>query len=251
MSSEFELVLVILLAEAVPSAVFLYASYWAFVIRRPLVSRMYRRQATWIGVLAAALAIFVFVTYSTNPLVTDLINVLAALLFALVFAYIDSSIPVIRRSDPLLRDILHWGTLRYFLWFDVGLLGFFNVAPGIIPSLSVGVTGYVFGVIGWLTSAFILFGLSGIAIFVGARRSGDIVLRSSLKWIGALLLVTILSFVVDTSEAALVTNLSYSTYDYFYSYAALPGGAVYVVMGYCLYRAIRALAPIGKILDDT
>lgn len=250
MSSELELVLVILLAEVAPSAVFLYAAYWAFVIRRALVSKIYRRQATWLGLLAAVLGIFVFLTYSTNPLVTDLINVFVALLFAVVFAYIDSSIPVIRRSDPLLRHILHWGTLRYFLWLDVGLLGVFNVAPGVIPYLSVGVPGYVFEVVGWLTSAFILFGASGIAVFIGARRSGDVVLRSSLKWIGALLLLTIFSFVVDTTEAALLTNFSYSTYDYFYSYAALPGGAVYIAMGYCLYRAIRALAPIGKILDD-
>lgn len=251
MSNELELVLVIALAEVAPALVFLYASYWAFTIRRALVSRMYRKQAMWLGVLATVLAIDVFVTYSENPLVTDLINVFVALLFAITFLYIDSLIPVIRRSDPLLRGILHWGTLRYFLWFDVALLGVFNVAPGLIPALSVGVAGYVFTIVGWLTTAILLFGLSGIAVFMGARRSGDMVLRSSLKWTGGVLLMTLVAFAVDTTEAALVTGLSYSNFAYYYSYAALPGGVVYIIMGYCFYRAVRALAPVGKIQDQS
>ncbi len=251
MSNELELVLVVLLAEVVPAIVFLYGSYWALAIRRALVSKMYRRQALWLGILTAVLAVSQFVTYSNDQLVTDLINVYYALLFAVVFAYIDSLVPVIRRSDPLLRGILRWGTLRYFIWFDVVLLGIFNVAPGIVPSLAVGVAGYVFEVIGWLTAATLLFGLSGVALFIGARRSGDMVLRSSLKWTGAVLLVTIASFAVDTTEAAFVTHFSYSTFDYFYSYAALPGGVVYIVMGYCFYRAVRALAPVGRIQDES
>jgi len=243
MSDDLELVLVICLGEVLPAIVFIYATYWALEIRRALISRMYRRQALWLGVLAALVAVNVFVTYSTSPAITDAINVFDALVFAAAFGYIDSVIPVLRRSDPLVRGIVRWGTLRYFLWFVWVLLAASYVLPGLFPSLVSQTAGYV------LENAFatVLFGASAIALVVGVRRSGDMILRSCLKWLGAILLLTLLEFVYDFAELALFPNMTY--FQYFYSYAYLPIGALYVGMGYSFYRSAKALAPVGKIQD--
>lgn len=249
MSDELELVLVVVFAEVIPAIVFLYSAYWAFTIGRALVGRIYRRQATWIGLLATALAVNVFLTYSNNLVVDDLINVSIALLFIIMFAYVDSVIPVIRRSDPLLRGILHWGTLRYFLWFDVTLLAAFNVLPGLFSPLASGIVGFLVQDVGWFTVATILFGVSGIALLVGVRRSGDMVLRSCFKWLGATLLIVIVEFVYDTAETAVLPNMS--QFQFFYSYYALPSGAILIAVGYCLYKSVRALAPVGKIQGES
>jgi len=230
-----------------PAIMFLYASYWAITIRRALVSRIYRRQALWLGVLAVFLALNVFLTYSTNPVINVFIDVSVALLFAVMFAYVDSAVPVLRRSDPLLRGILRWGTLRYILWLDWALLAAFNVLPGLFPSLNSGTVGFIIEDAGWFTVATVLFGVSGVALVIGVRRSGDIVLRSSLKWLGAALFLAIMLFVYDTAEYVVVPSMT--SFQFYYSYTNLPIGTILIVMSYFFYRSARALAPVGKIHD--
>jgi len=249
MSNELELVLVIALGEVLPAIVFLYAAYWSFEIRRALVGRIYRRQAAWLGILAINLAAVVFITYSTNIEVEYLISLYYAVLFLVVFAYIDSVIPVARRSDPLLRGILHWGTLRYFLWFDAFLLGVLNVGiPGVIPPSFASGSSLVAN-LSWFVVASILFGFSGVAVYIGARRSRDMVLRSSLKWLGAILLITLATFVVDTTESLLIPTMT--NFQFFYTYDALPSGVLYILMAYSFYRSARALSSLGRIQDES
>jgi len=61
---------------------FSYAAYWAFTVRRVLVHRLYRRQATWVGrmgVYFVALSSFLTVALSTG--VSSLyVNVVGGLL---------------------------------------------------------------------------------------------------------------------------------------------------------------------------
>src|SRR5256712_4362486 len=105
------------------SALFSYAAYWAFTIRRFLIHRLYRRQASWVagmGIYFVALSSFLTfaIFYSLN---TIYVNVLGGLLigsgFVVIFAWMDSTIRVARLSDPLSRDTLRWSKLRYFLGF--------------------------------------------------------------------------------------------------------------------------------------
>src|SRR5207245_11220005 len=102
---------------------FSYATYWAFTIRRVLVHRLYRRQATWVGrmgVYFVALSSFLTLALSTG--VSSLyVNVVRGLLigsgFIVIFAWMDSTIRVARLYDSLLRATLRWSTLSCFLGF--------------------------------------------------------------------------------------------------------------------------------------
>src|SRR6266436_571946 len=97
-------------------ALFSYAAYWAFIIRKALVTGLYRRQALWAGTMGlyfVALSTFLTIALSFN-LTTLLVNILGGLLissgFIVLFAWIDSTVRVARRSDPLLRDTFRWST---------------------------------------------------------------------------------------------------------------------------------------------
>lgn len=240
--------LAIIVSEIAPAAVFVYAAYWAFTIRRALVSRLYRRHALWLGALGVLLAVTVFLTYSANYTINVMISVYYDVLFAVTFAFVDSLIPVARRSDPLLRSILRWEKLRYFMWCDVAALGILNSLSYVSyqsPVLSSSLARFILQDVGWVAAATILFGVSGLAMLIAVRRSGDSVLRSSLKWLGALFIFVILQFVVDTLEYSLIPNLS--QFDYFYSYPALPWGILFIATAYALYRSARSLAPMNRI----
>ena len=239
--------LAIVFSEIVPAAVFLYAAYWAFAIRRALVSRIYRRHASWLGALGVALAVTVFLTYSPNYAINLLISIYYDILFAVVFAFVDSLIPVVRRSDPLLRSVLNWEKLRYFLWADVAVLGAFNTLSYVSylsPTFSSGLLKLIVQDIGWVAAATVLFGVSGLAILIAVRRSGDMVLRSSLKWLGVMFIFVILLFTAYTVEYYLLPNLT--QFDFFYSYPALPWGIIFILIAYALYQSARSLAPVNR-----
>ena len=239
--------LAVVFSEIVPAAVFLYAAYWAFAIRRALVSRIYRRHALWLGALGVALAVTVFLTYSPNYAINITISIYYDLLYAIVFAFVDSLIPVVRRSDPLLRSVLRWEKLRYFLWADVAVLGVFNTLSYVSyqSSLFSGLAEFVVQEVGWTAAATVLFGVSGFAIFMAARRSRDMVLRSSLRWLGVMFIFVIFLFAAYSLEDFLLPNMT--QFDFFYSYPALPGGIIYILVAYALYRSTRSLAPVNRL----
>ncbi|MDA4122488.1 MAG: hypothetical protein OK456_04815 [Thaumarchaeota archaeon] len=248
MSISLTLILVVAVTEVLPSAVFLYAGYWALSVRRALVSRIYRNESLWLGAVALSLSAAVFLTYSTNTVITDAINIYFSVFYVILFAFLDSVIPVVRRSDPLLRSILRWEKLRYVLWADLGVLVAFQVLPGVFPSLSTGTAGYALMDGGWFVVASILYGLSGLAVLTGAKRSRDMTLRSSLKWIGACILLAVGLFTVYTLEYTLLPNLT--QFEFFYSYPAVPVGLAYILIAYALYRSARSLAPISRLQTD-
>ncbi len=103
---------------AVSMVTTLYAAYWAFVIRRALAVRLYRNQALGIGILAIAVALTqvnaTISNYSANypGFLTIIFPYFTTLT---LFYWIDTSVQAGRRSDPLLRDTLHWKGLRVFL----------------------------------------------------------------------------------------------------------------------------------------
>src|SRR3989442_10148001 len=157
---------------------FSYAAYWAFTVRRVLVHRLYRRQATWVGrmgVYFVALSSFLTLALSTG--VSSLyVNVVGGLLigsgFIVIFAWMDSTIRVARLSDPLFRDTLRWSKLRYFL-------GFGTVGGAIASVISAIMSG--FSQVAPFGGALVL---GAFALLLSASRSGDITLRKHLTWTG-------------------------------------------------------------------
>jgi hypothetical protein len=230
--------------EFVVAAVWLYAAYWAFSVRKALAGRMYRRHALLLGVVGVLVAVVTFLTYSTNPAITDLISIYTSALFILLFAFIDSTVPVARRSDPLLRSILGWDRLRVVLWIDAAALGAANTIPSFLPSNSE-IGNLLSGVL-WLVFALPLFGVSGAALVIGGRRSRDPIFRRSLRWMGLVLIMVVAVFVDET----LISSLPWVTeFEFYYSAYGLPAGVLSAIAGYFLYRSARSLAPISSLTE--
>jgi hypothetical protein len=226
----------------VPTAIGLYAAYWALSIRRALVGRVYRSHALWLGVLI----IFLEVNSATvnlasnNTIITLALHLILFGVIAGAFAFIDSTVPVARRSDPLLRSILRWGEARILLWADIALAGIFLVNTAVSPSFNASV---VAGFLGFpLFSIPLLVGAA--ALLIGARRSKDPVFRGSLKWFGVFLLLFLVNTVLSIIESV-VFNIS--SYNESYSYPALVFAPVFVLAAYALYRSARSLAPMSHL----
>jgi hypothetical protein len=241
MSDSLGFALALVFAEIVPAAIALYATYWALSIRRALTSHVYRNHALWLGIVCVYVALTGFLSYSSVPAVIEAEFVFYATLFVVIFAYIDSTVRVARRSDPLLRSILRWETLRLALWADVGALAVIMIA-GINPYNASYQNNYAVDIL-WTALVTILFIIGGPALLIGARRSRDPTLRGSLKWLGVALLLTIASFVEGTA----VISLGVSQFDQFYSYQALPGAIITMLIAYALYRSAHSLAPISRL----
>jgi hypothetical protein len=126
MSTSLELILTITLAEIIPAAIFLYDAYWSLEIRKALASPIYRSHALWQGAVSITIGMAIFATYTNGLVISTLLVVYYTVFFVVVFAFIDSTIKVARRSDPLLRPILKWETIRIAGWCSIGALTIVN-----------------------------------------------------------------------------------------------------------------------------
>jgi hypothetical protein len=216
------------------AAFFIYAAYWAFAFRRALVGHVYRNQALWLGVLSIILAtVFIVPSLSTGgPVIIALSNLPVVALILGFFAFVDSTVPIARRSDPRLRDILHWEKVRFVAW---GLLILVEVAGLYFAVTNTpGTQGFDAGFGGLL-----LFLFGAPPMLVGGRRSMDPTLRGSLKWFGLALVCFIGILLVGILESAV--NIATSPY------SSIPYDAVAVLAGLALYRSARSLAPINRL----
>jgi len=237
----------VVVGEIIPAAVALYAAYWAFSVRGALAGRIYRRHAFLLGVVCVLVAATGFLTYSTNQVINDLLILFYSVLYIFVFAFIDSTVPVARRSDPLLRSIFGWDNLRIALWVDTAAFVAVNAITQASYSnfLLVSNSTLLLLNILWFVLASILFGASGVALVIGARRSRDPFFQRSLKWLGLVLIVVMLSFVEVTIISFVVPGLS--QFDFYYSYYNLPYGFLSIIYSYFLYRSARSLAPMSSL----
>jgi len=248
------------------AAIFIYGAYWAFAIRRALVGRIYRSQALWLGALFIAALIAsdaVLLPLRGNSFVTGIVRFLAygPWPILVVFAFLDSTIPVLRRSDPLLRSILHWKELRIVIWCVLVFSTIFAIyvsiyfptcfstanSPACI-SAAMSNSGWLGAVLGfwggyyWVDASFaLILGVAGLLIV--AARSSDRVLRQSLKWLGVGLLCVPGLVLVSLIEG----NIGVSFHDMIYSYGIVPWNAVAILLGYALYRSARSLAPLNPL----
>lgn len=229
MLSDLETALLIV-GFAVPLLPLGYVIYWAFEIRHALFVRLYRNQALGVALLAVALILGIYGGIAPGlPLPSIVESVADAadfLSYLLIFYWIDISLRAARRSDPLLRDTLHWGQVRKALWpVYLGILAILVVWT----ALNLGET------LLYLAPSLIVI-ISGLLYLpAAARRSKDPVLRRHFTWFG---LFFIGFFLASFGELG---NFPFDV-----------GGDLLTISGllissYFLYRSARSLVPLNKI----
>lgn len=224
-----------------------YAAYWAFSIWHALAVPLYRRQALGIGfVILSIFGVFTVIAGTTRVLSLRIFTPLATfsfyLLFAVLFYWIDASILASRRSDPLVRDTLHWTKVRIPLWIaniilwaiplviistasvsgNITLLSEFN--NGAFPNSPSGtVLTLVYNYLPIILPIVGLIYLPAIAI----RCKWDRHLRMHFAWFAPAALFALALFLPLGN--------------------GLPG-VVIAITGFSLYKSVRSLVPINKIL---
>jgi len=231
-----------LLFAVISLPMYAYAAYWALDTRRALAVRVYRGQALGTGLLAftawfSYYTIFVL-SESPNEQLSNGVTALAFTLFLLsLFYFADITMKASRRSDPLLRDTLHWSRLRILLWAAMA------VSFGIIlvPTAYATITNNVpflndIGTGDFGNSLFnfdfnYLIELPFVAAVplavVWFRAKWDRTLRRHFLW----LLIALAALFVTT-------------------FITVGFILVFLSAGYFLYRACRSLAPMSKIAVD-
>jgi len=248
------------------AAVGIYAAYWAFAIRRRLMGRIYRNHALWLGVLGIVVAIPTGFALSSNNWWINFLAIVfenAPWQILIGVAFIDSTIPVVRRSDPLLRDILHWKKVRIGLWSVLAFETILTIYVSIYfpacwtPTFSSCIrTNFAtsnpglliafpdFFVADFLPIMLFCLVLGAAALLIGATRSRDIMLRKSVKWLGVGLLCVGVGLALVIWIGA---TLNLSNYYTTYSYGAVPYNVVIFLTGYAIYRSARSLAPLNRL----
>ncbi|MDA4118434.1 MAG: hypothetical protein OK455_08845 [Thaumarchaeota archaeon] len=233
---------------------FVSSAYWALIIRRALATPLYRRQALSVGVVGTYFAVLWVSSPFTNPLLGSPgpVSVLAAGAFfvgiMMIFAWIDGSMRVARRADPLLRDTLRWSKLRIVLWVAIGLDVVAFAANDARYALT-GIPPAASDNFGFLASFLAILVLGAPALFLSALRSKDRTLRKNLGWFGLFAATVLgfaevgyLGFVLGTFATSLSGTPSPGLIVILATISLLP-----VVGGYALYKSARSLAPMNRI----
>ena len=234
---------VIVVAIALASqAVFLYAAYWAFTIRRALAVRIYRNQALGVGLISLTW-IIVFINYVVVSVLLGYVayTVVDVLVWANFLYFIDASVLDGRQSDPLLRDTLHWRSIRPWVWgifiatalVSIAASAYYvNVTGGDFSTLSPLVTNFLLSPYSWLVG---LIGL--VALPTTAAKSKDPLLRRQLVWF--------MGFIVAIGAVTLGNIVSASAYA-----ASSLGPLLFAFLlagGFCLYKSAKSLVPLNKL----
>jgi hypothetical protein len=230
------------------SGLFLYSSYWAFSTRKALVAKIYRRQALWVAINALYFALFfafagaaiaVGGPNANGPYVALFGDIFTIAAFVVIFAWMDSSIRVARRSDPLHRNTLRWTGLRYFILIitSFGIL-FSLVIPSQYQQQSTS-TVQGFAVFGPIGTALLL---GGIALFLSARRSRDPILQRHLKWFGAFI---IFLFVTNRVEQEVFPHFLSSSPSPALFVFELITYTLFLVSSFLLYESARCLTRVN------
>jgi predicted small integral membrane protein len=219
------------------AVIFLYTSYLSFEIRNVLAVKLYRRRALWVaGIGAYFVAFFIFATVANTfsiPDETPLSVITGIFAYAggvAFFVWINSTINVSRRSDPLRRDSLHWSQLRWFFGFLIFVGTFFGIIFNLTTLVEFVRATPLYGPVG------LVLLVGGIATYRSATRSADIGLRTHLRWFG---LFAILAWATTALESGIFANVLIP------DQTALDAlsYAIFLIGGYALYRSARSLLP--------
>jgi hypothetical protein len=217
-----------------------YDAYWSLGLRRALRVSAYARQLLIVGLFSVYGGVLFFLFYLIYFLAPSLFNsplysvqvALYAVLPPLTFAWIDSSIRLGRRSDPLLRDPLRWSKLRLALW----------------PILLVTMVGVTIngGDNPFFLSSFVIIAISLVPILMAARWSGDFHYRRSLQWFGVGIAGLVLqNFGFQTLMQGMGTGLVYSATGFIWTIFA--NFALVPVLFYGIYMCARSLVPLNRL----
>jgi hypothetical protein len=237
-------------------AVYGYAAFWGFNIRKGLMVKLYRNQALGIGLVGVGLAYF---TFAFDGLVNfaNFGNVGNGIAFALVFFaplplfyWTDQSLRAARQSDPLERDQFHWRRAGKILWIVIWIALVYNLlwdiysyyvpsAQYYVPSLE-NSTGLLS--LGTTIAAFASFGIplasSAILLPFAWRRSYDLTFRRHLKWFALAAISLGFSFVWLLLFSPLSSDFLLVQY------------ALLLLSGYFLYHSARAVIPLYTFQDE-
>lgn len=227
------------------TALYGYGSYWAFRIREVLFDHLFRERAQragTAGVFFTVLAgsyVLVLVLGTGNFYLTFaqyLVDDLAAIV---TFAWVDSTITMMRRLDPLQRDSLHWKRLRIVIWAFVLIATVGGLVSALLGNLFASQAGTVSPTSGQgvlLTGPFGFSWIGLVAIVRSWRRSKQMILRGHLKWfILYLLAIWIASAATGGTYLASIPILGVV------SALSLAVGAFF------LYRSAKSLAPVNRL----
>jgi len=219
-----------------------YAIYWALDTRKALAVRVYRSQALATGLLA----LMVWLSYtsifelsgSPNEQLSQGVTVFAfaALLLAL-FYFADITVKASRRSDPLLRDTLHWSKVRIPLWLAI------SVSYGIL---------LVVVAYGTITNNLAILNAIGTGDFGNAVFNIDFNYLIYLPFVGVIPLVVVWfrakwdrtlrrHFLWLIVALVMLFATTFLTVGFI---------LVFLAAGYFLYRASRSLAPLSRLTRD-
>jgi hypothetical protein len=242
------------------TVLFVYAAYRALVIRRVIAVRLYRRQSLWVGISGFYWAFFTLglglaaALYSQNPAFVSSHSIIAysvfvALYGALIvsFLWIDSTIRVARRSDPLLRDALLWSKLRVFLWaviFAGMALGLIFAPPSIVSSSGGNPVTEIISFYNANVIAFWIVGFASLAaLIVSGLRSKDVSLRRQILALG----VYVIALIFQGVPSVIVGDLHLGESG---ALVAILAVVAYLINSLALVRTARSLAPLNKLSLD-
>lgn len=254
MLSEQQLLLLFVI-DLVPIPLISYSASRASNIRRALAVPLYRSQA--LGVVVVGLSIISFAVtfdlYNGLNLTSNFFSFFEILFgFAIppfvTFYWIDTSMRTARKSDPLLRDVLHWRIVRKVLWVWIG--GTFLIFVSIIGVSTAQqiLSGQLYSTSSSPPAILMLLLLLPLFIvpIVGlvflpraAKMSGDKRFGKHLRWFGLYIF-----FVLGAFAAILIPNPSgFLGSLLFQLEVAIPQ----IVGGLCLYKSVRWLVPLNRI----
>lgn len=244
------LVILSFVAAVLTTALLFYGSYWALTIAKTRTSRLYRRQALSVGAIGVYFGLIWILSPFTNPLVNGNIFTFALSAVAffagviLIFGWIDSSVRLARRTDPLRRNTFNWPRVRIAFW--IAIVADIIVLIVIYSRLSMteqNISGPQN--VGFLASILAIIVIGSPALVVAGRRSRDPTLRRNLVWFAVFIILVLvyietgyLAFALGEPSGqgptfALVSEIITAIL------ALLP-----VIGAYSLYRSARSLAPI-------
>ena len=218
-----------------------YAASWSLRLRRALRVSVYSRQALVVGLFAIYGTFLYTLFYVVYFLFPDLLNssagtlqeALYVLLWPILFAWLDNSNRVGRRTDPLLRDSLRWSKVRLVLWplLILSLLSIYPLRTGVSE------TGLF---------SLVIIEVSVVPVLFAAKRSGDPYYRKSLEWFGfAVAVVVVESIGFNTLMLGLGTGIVYSDSGFVWSIIA--NFAIVPALFYGIYKCARSLVPLNRM----
>jgi hypothetical protein len=254
-SSETALIVAIVFIEdLVAGLIFAYAAYWSFSIRSAVNNRYLRSQSLWLGIISIGLIpLLPTPAYTPNLIATLAIDIFfLGVMPLLVLAWIDSTVRLDRRSDPLLRDSLHWSKVRIAVW--IGTIVLVLLPYGFLQSEITGTAPAVLLTL-FIVGPYLPALVAGTpALLISARRSKNSIRRENLRWFGLFALFVLLSIlctsIASTSVPAIPPGFFYFlAFKGIYIVAYIAFELFVIVSAYCLYRCARSLAPVNRATE--